>query len=100
MSESVWQAEHAEILHLLHPFTHGVADITPFQPAEGAVSPAHDGVDKQPGGMDMQVKAPGNVDGGHRPFFPVNPQHNLVFQLFFFFRGQWSGTDGCIPPAR
>lgn len=61
---------------------------------DAAASPAHDGVDKQPDGMDMQVKAPGNVDGGHGPFLPVNPQHNLVFQLFFFFRGQWSGTDG------
>ncbi|EAM8425495.1 hypothetical protein RF20_26215, partial [Salmonella enterica] len=62
--------------------------------AEGAVSPAHDGVDKQPGGMDMQVKVPGNFDGGHGPFFSVDPYRNLVFQLFFFFRGQWSGTDG------
>ncbi|EDT0101091.1 hypothetical protein GQ155_004385 [Salmonella enterica] len=69
MSESARQAEHAEILHLSRPFTHGVADIASFQPAEGAVSPAHDGVDEQPGGMDMQIKVPGNVDGGHGLFF-------------------------------
>ncbi|ESG56313.1 hypothetical protein SEEM1594_26400 [Salmonella enterica subsp. enterica serovar Muenchen str. baa1594] len=35
--------------------------------------------------MDMQVKVPGNFDGGHGPFFSVDPYRNLVFQLFFSF---------------
>ncbi|EDR8621760.1 hypothetical protein GTM32_003620 [Salmonella enterica] len=54
-------------------------------------------MDKQPGGMDMQVKIPGNFGGGHRLFFPENPQGNPVFQTGFFFRGQSSGNDGFAP---